>query len=70
MNNQTKSQMKATKSHKRRDSDDKDAVAIVKIVPQLGGVLQDSEALVSQRGKQPWETRCKVLGLIRRVRFT
>ena len=37
---------------KRRESDDKNAVAIVKIVPQLGCVSQDSEALVSQRGKQ------------------
>ena len=30
-------------SHKRRESDDKNAVAISKIVPQLGCVLQDSE---------------------------
>ena len=28
-------------------------MAIVKIVPQLGCVSQDSEAFVSQRGKQP-----------------
>ena len=41
-------------SHKRRESDDKNAVAIVKIVPQLGCVSQDSDALVSQRGKQLW----------------
>ena len=33
-------------SHKRRDRDDKNAVAIVKIVPQLGCVSQDSDALV------------------------
>ena len=41
-------------SHRRRESDDKNAVAIVKIVPLLGCVSQDSEALVSQRGKQCW----------------
>ena len=41
-------------SHKRRESDDKNAVAIVKFVPQLGCVSQDSDALVSQRGKQSW----------------
>ena len=38
-------------SHKRRESDDKNAVATVKIVSQLGCVSQDSEALVSQRGR-------------------
>ena len=61
MNNQTKSQRKATYySHKRRESDDNNAVATVKIVPQLGCVSQDTDALVSRRGKQlPGETRCK-----------
>ena len=58
-------------SHKRRESDDKNAVPSVKSVSQLGCVSQDSEALVSQRGKQllgnPLQ---KVLGLIRKVRFT
>ena len=57
--------------HKRRESDDKNAVASVKVVPQLGCVSQDSEALVSQCGKQyrgnPMQ---KVLGSIRKVRFT
>ena len=46
-------------SRERRESDDKNAVAFVKIVPQLGCVSQDSDALVSQRGKQFRETRCK-----------
>ena len=46
-------------SHKRRESDDNNAVAIVKIVPQLGCVSQDSDALVSQRGKQLRGNRCK-----------
>ena len=41
---------KGYNSHKRRESDDKNAVASVKIEPQLGCVSQDSEALVSQRG--------------------
>ena len=40
-------------SHKRRESDDKNAVAILKIVPQFCCVAQDTDALVSQRGKQP-----------------
>ena len=46
-------------SHKKRENDDKNAVAILKFVPQLGCVSQDSDALVSQRGKQSGETRCK-----------
>ena len=37
---------------KRRDVDDKKAVAFVKSAPQLGCVSQDLDALVSQRGKQ------------------
>ena len=40
--------------HKRRESDDKNVVAIVKFVPHLGCVSQDSEALVSQIVKQLW----------------
>ena len=43
---------------KRRESDDKIAVAMVKSVPQLGCVSQDSDALVSQ-GRKFWETRCR-----------
>ena len=70
MNNQTKSQRKGTLHRKRRESDD-NAVAIVKIVPQLGCVSQDSDALVSQRRKQPrGNPMPQVLGSIRRVRFT
>ena len=46
-----KKQKKGYYSQKRRENDDKSAVSIVKIVPQLGCVSQDSEALVSQRGK-------------------
>ena len=46
-------------------------MAIVKILPQLGCVSQDSDALVSQRGKQsrgyPMQ---KVLGSIRKARIT
>ena len=49
MNKQIKSRKRAT-SQKRRESDDKNAVAIVKSVSQLG-VSQDSDALVSQGGK-------------------
>ena len=43
---------KGYSSHKRRESDDKNAVAIVKIAPQFGCVSQDSESLDSQREKQ------------------
>ena len=50
---------------------EKVSAAIVKTVPQLGCVSQDSEALVSQRGRQSQENPMqKVLGPIRRVRFT
>ena len=42
---------KGSYSNKRRESDDKNAVVVVKIVPQLGSVSQDSEALVSQKRK-------------------
>ena len=57
--------------HKRGESDDNNAVATVKIVPQLGCVLRESEALASQETKEfrgnPMQ---KVLGPIRRIRFT
>ena len=56
-------------SQKRRQSDEKNAAAIVKIVP--GCVSQDSDALVSQRGKQSRRSPMqKVLGRIPKVRFT
>ena len=56
---------------KRRESDDKNAVALVKIAPQLGCVSQDSDALVSQRGRQFWRSPMqKVLRSIRKVQFT
>ena len=51
MNNQVKSSKKCYHSQKGRESDDKNAEAIVKNVPQLGCVSQDSDALVSQSGK-------------------
>ena len=58
-------------SHKRTENDDKNAVAIVKTVPQLGCISQNSDALVSQRGKQArGNPMQKVLGSIRKVRFT
>ena len=62
---------KGYSSQKRRENNDKNAVAIEKIVPQSGCVSQDSEALVSQRGKQPQENPMqRVLGPIRKIRFT
>ena len=39
---------KRASSHKRRENDDKNVVAIVKSVSQLGCVPQDSDALASQ----------------------
>ena len=70
-NNQAKSQRKGYYSHKWREGDDKNAVAIVKIVPQLGCVSQDSEAFVSKRRKQSrWNPMQGVSGQIRGIRFT
>ena len=57
-------------SHKRRESDDKNAVAIVKTVSQLGCVSQDSDALVSQGRKSRGNPMQRVLEPIQRVRFT
>ena len=58
-------------SHKRRENDDKNAAAIVKTAPQLGCASQDSESLESQRGAESrGNPMQKVLGPIRRVRFT
>ena len=69
-NNQTNSRKKSDHSPKRRESDDKNAVAVVKVVSFLGCASQDTDALVSQRGKQPRRSAMqKVLGLIRRIRF-
>ena len=71
-NNQTKSRRKRPfLSPPQKESDDRNAAAIVKIVSQMGCVSHDSELLDSQRGKQaggnPME---EVLGPIRRERFT
>ena len=59
---------KGYSSHKRRKKRRQNAVAVVKSVPQLGCVSQNSDALVSQRGKQfrrnPMQT---VLGPIRKL---
>ena len=51
MNNQIKKAERGANSQKKRESDDKNAVAIVKSVSQLGCVSQDSDALVSQGRK-------------------
>ena len=66
-----KKRKKGYNSPKRRESDDKNAVAIVKTVSRLGCVSQDSGALVSQSGKRSrGNPMQKVLGPIRRTRFT
>ena len=54
-----KKKKKSYHSQEGRESDDKNAVAIVKIVPQLSCVSQDSESLDSQRGGQSRGNRCK-----------
>ena len=51
-------------------SRDKNAVAIVKSVSQLGCVSQDSDALVSQGRKSRGNPMQKVLAPTQRVRFT
>ena len=53
---------KSNHSHKGRESDDKNTVAIVKIVPQVGCVSQDSETLDSQRRKLQEKPGAKSLG--------
>ena len=56
---------------KRRESEDKDVVAIVKSVSQLGCVSQDSDAIISQGTKEfRGDPMPKVLNEIRKVRFT
>ena len=56
---------------KRRESEDKRAVAIVKSVSQLGCVLQDLDALDSQGTNEcRGNPMHKVLNAIQRVRFT
>ena len=59
MNNQTKRQRKGYYSNKRRVCDDKNVVAIVNIVPQLGCVSQDSVRWFLKEANSPGETRCK-----------
>ena len=69
MNNQIKSKKRATSTPKR-EHDDKNAVAIVKSVSQLGCVSQESDALVL-KGRKSWRSPTQeVLEPIQRVRFT
>ena len=72
MNNQIQSKKKKSDHSlkKKRESDDKNAVAFVKSVSQLGCVSQDSDALASQGGKSRVSPMQKVLEPIQRVRFT
>ena len=60
MNNQTKSRKKSN-IRKGKESDDKNAVVIVKSVSQLGCVSQDSDALVSQGRESRGNPMQKVL---------
>ena len=69
MNNQNESR-KTASSPKKRESDDKSAVSVVKSLSQLGCVSQDSHALVSQGRKSRGNPMQTVLGSIRKVRFT
>ena len=68
-NNRGRSQKRALTL--KTENDDKAAVAIVKTVPQWSCVSQDSEPSRLQRSvKHQGNPRQKVLGPIRRVRFT
>ena len=67
---QTKKKPKKELLPKRRERNDKNAMAIVKSVSQLGCVSQDSDALVSQDRKSRGNQMQKVLEPIQRVRFT
>ena len=58
MNNETKSQRKATIPTEEKATT-RMLWLLWKIVPQLGCVSQDLGALVTQRGKKLGETRCK-----------
>ena len=69
MNNYIKSRKKSY-FPKRRESDDKNALAISKSVSQLVCVSQDSDALVSQGRKSQGNPMQKVLEPTQRVRFT
>ena len=55
---------------KRRENDDKNAVAFVKSFSQLGCASQDSDAFVSQGTKSQGNPMQKVLKPIQKVRFT
>ena len=67
-NNQVRSRKRAIKTEK---GDDWGAAAVVKTVPQLGCVSQDSEpSELPKSVKYRGNPRRKVLGSIRRVRFT
>ena len=55
-----KPKKKATSPKKKRESDDKNAVAIVKIVPQLGCESRKTRSYwILKRANKPGETRCK-----------
>ena len=70
-NNQVKKAKKSFFNPQNGKSEDKCAAAIVKTGPQLACVSQDSESLVSQKRKQSrGNPMQKVLGPIRRIRFT
>ena len=61
---------KKSNIQKRRESDDKNAVAVAKSVSQMGCVSQDSDALVSQGRKSRGNPMQKVLNATQRARFT
>ena len=67
---QRKKKPKKSYIPKRRESDDKNAVTVVKTVSHLGCVSQDSDALVSQGRRSLESPMHKVLEPIQRVRFT
>ena len=67
---QPNKKLKKSNIPKRRESDDKNAVAFVKSVSLLGCVSQHLDALVSQGRKSRRNPMQNVLEPIQRVRFT
>ena len=67
---QPNKKLKKSYFQKRRESDDKNAVAFVKSVSQLGCASQDPDAFVSQGTKFQGNPMQKVLEIHQTVRFT
>ena len=71
MNNRKKTQRELPITKKKRESDDKNAVAIVKRCISDGFVSRKTRSYwILKEAESLGEIRCKVLGPIRRIRFS